>query len=180
MKELDKIVLIGYMASGKTAVGKQLAIALKIPFIDLDDYIAEKEALSISELFEQKGEPYFRKKEIVYIKELLDKKEVFVLSVGGGTPCFLGTMELINEFSLSIYLKATNQTLYNRLVPKKIERPVLSNIAEDMLQDYIAIHLFERSAYYEQAAISTSVDELSIEEIVKNIQKEINTYSKKA
>lgn len=180
MQQHTKIVLIGYMASGKSVIGKLLAKALNRDFIDLDDYIAAEEGLSISELFDQKGEPYFRKKEISYLKEVLSSSDSLVISVGGGTPCFVGTMDLINDSSLSIYLKAANNTLYNRLVPKKTERPLLSTIADEMLQEYIAIHLFERSAYYEKAKISTRVDVLSREEIVKNIQKAILDYSKKA
>jgi len=180
MKQHNKIVLIGYMASGKSSIGKMLAKSLNSAFVDLDDYIADKEGLSISALFERKGEPYFRKKEIEYLKELLHTEESLVISVGGGTPCFLGTMKMINDFSLSIYLKASIKTLHNRLVPEKTERPILSSIADEMLQEYIAIHLFERSAYYEKAKISVLVDELSKEEIVKNIQSEIITYSKKA
>jgi len=180
MKQLNKIVLVGYMASGKTVIGKELSKVLKKPFVDLDDYIIEKEGLSISELFDQKGEPYFRKKEISYLKELLTQKEDFIISVGGGTPCFVGTMDMINDSSISVYLKATNQTLYDRLVPAKVERPLLSNIADTMLQEYIAIHLFERSAYYERAKISTNVDGLAIQAIVENIQNELLNYSRNA
>lgn len=175
MRYSDKIVIIGYMASGKTTIGKQLAKAIEYPFIDLDVYISEKEQLSIPELFKQKGELYFRNLEIIYLKELLNKNDSFVLSVGGGTPCLTGVMELINENSFSIYLQATIQTLAKRLAPKEVERPLLTHISDDFLQEYIAMHLFERHPFYQKASISIDVDIDSVDKIVKRIQKELTT-----
>ncbi len=173
MKLPDKIVIIGYMASGKTTIGKQLAKAIEYPFIDLDIYISNKEQLSIPELFEQKGELYFRNLEIRYLKELLDKNESFVLSVGGGTPCLTGVMALINKNSFSIYLQASIQTLAERLAPKEVERPLLTHISDDFLQEYIAMHLFERHPFYEKASISIEVDYDSIDRIVETIQNKL-------
>jgi shikimate kinase len=173
----DKIVLIGYMASGKTTIGKLLAKTIEYDFIDLDLYISEKEQLTVSELFEQKGEPYFRSLEIYYLKELLETNDSFVLSVGGGTPSLTGVMDLINEKSFSIYLKASIQTLANRLAPKEVERPLLTHISADFLQSYIEMHLVERSSFYEKANISVTVDKFTTDKIIARIRKEI-TYSK--
>ena len=175
MKLPDKIVIIGYMASGKTTIGKQLAKAIKYPFIDLDVYISKKEQLSIPELVDQKGELYFRNIEIKYLKELLTTKDSFVLSVGGGTPSLTGVMALINENSYSIYLEASIQILAERLAPKEVERPLLTHISDDFLQSFIAMHLFERRPFYEKANTSIVVDEDSVDEIVTKIQKEFST-----
>ncbi len=164
-----KIILMGYMASGKSSVGRELAILLNRNFIDLDVFIAENEDLSISQIFDEKGEPYFRKKEMVYLRELLHNDSAFVLSVGGGTPTFTGAIEMINEKAFSIYLKASIQTLFERLVPEKIERPLLKKIPDIALQEYIAVHLFERSHYYLKANLSVSVDFKSTNEISKEI-----------
>ena len=83
-----KIILLGYMGSGKTTLGEAIAHLKNIPFIDLDSYIAEGEKLSVQEIFSSKGEIYFRKKEALYLQEVLQKEEDMVLSLGGGTPCF--------------------------------------------------------------------------------------------
>ena len=88
-----KIVLLGYMASGKSTIGKQLSKKLSVQFLDLDDYISEKEQMSISEIFDKKGEVYFRLIEHKYLKAVLEKEEDFILSLGGGTPCYANNMK---------------------------------------------------------------------------------------
>ena len=94
-----KIVLSGYMASGKSAVGQQLSDKLNIKFIDLDFYIETGEAASITSIFKTKGEIYFRKKESEYLQELLDLNNDCIISLGGGTPCYGNNMELIKNNS---------------------------------------------------------------------------------
>ena len=170
-RQANKIVLLGYMASGKSVLGNELAKALNYSFVDLDTYIAKKEKLSITELFAQKGETFFREKELKYLKKLLNKKKAIVIALGGGTPEIEGAMKLINKKSLSIYLKASTQTLYNRLVPETTERPLLTHITEDFLQDYIQMHLEKRKKYYKKSDLSIVVDDLTEDELVKNILK---------
>ena len=178
MKQSIKIVLIGYMASGKTVVAKELALRVNLPFIDLDDYIAKKEKLRIPEIFAQKGESYFRKMEYKYLIELLNQDQSVVLSVGGGTPTYEDAMDIINQKASSVYLKSGVQTLYNRLAKsEKSERPILEYIDTDLLKEYIAMHLSEREIYYTKAHFTIAVDALSISEIAEKIAKKIN-YSK--
>ncbi|WP_457611309.1 shikimate kinase [Lutibacter sp.] len=166
-----KIVLLGYMASGKSAIGSILANKLKIQFIDLDDYISEKEQLSIAAIFEKKGEIYFRKIEGEYLLELLNLKNDCVISVGGGTPCYGINMKLIETNSISFYLKASIQTIFNRLQSNKSQRPLIASIDKENLKEYIAKHLFERVAFYEKAKYTVLVDEKSIFEIVNEIKQ---------
>ncbi len=172
-RHLNKIVLLGYMASGKTSVGRELADDLNRSFIDLDAYIAKKENLSISELFSKKGETFFREKEFKYLKEILNREDSCVLALGGGTPLIKGTMKLINAKSFSIYLKASTNTLYNRLRPETVERPLLTNIPKGFLQEYIQEHVTRREKYYKKADLSIAVDNLSISEIILLIKNTI-------
>ncbi|GJH41444.1 shikimate kinase [Capnocytophaga sp. HP1101] len=167
-----KIILLGYMGSGKTTLGKAIGDLKNISFIDLDSYIAKGEKLSVQEIFRSKGEIYFRKKETVYLKELLQKEEDFVLSLGGGTPCFGNNMALIKQAtSLSIYLKYQPKTLAKRLIKEKQHRPLLSEINEAELEDFIRKHLFERNPFYMQANYIISMDNLTEEESISEIEK---------
>lgn len=164
-----KIVLLGYMASGKSAIGSVLANKLKIKFIDLDSYIEEKEQLSISNIFELKGEIYFRKKEGTYLKEILNLDEDSIISLGGGTPCYGTNMELIKNNSKSFYLNASINTIFERLKYETSKRPLVSTIGKENLKEYIAKHLFERNPFYEKALHKISVDQKNVFKIVDEI-----------
>ncbi|SHJ00337.1 shikimate kinase [Algibacter luteus] len=170
------IVLIGYMASGKTSVGKKLAKKLNYKFIDLDDYIVEKENMSVTEVFKEKGEIYFRKQESIYLNKLLKSKKNRVLSVGGGTPCYSGNMDVIlnSKNVKSIYLKASLNTLVEKLMRKKATRPLIAHIeTETEMTEFIGKHLFERVQFYNQAEIQVSIDNKSKDDIVEDIILEL-------
>ena len=166
-----KVVLIGYMASGKSVVGKLLAKESALDFIDLDTYIETKEGKPIPEIFKKKGEIYFRLKESKYLLELLSSKNSFVLSVGGGTPCYGKNMELINTLSQSVFLKASINTLYDRLKNGKVARPLVAKISNEKLPEFIGKHLFERTPFYAQSQNSIQTDGYTIDEIVNEIKK---------
>ena len=158
------------MGSGKTTLGEAIAHLKNIPFIDLDSYIAEGENLSVQEIFRSKGEIYFRKKETLYLKELLQKEEDFILSLGGGTPCFGNNMALIKEAtSLSIYLKYQPQSLTQRLLQEKDHRPLLAQIKEIDLEEFIRKHLFERNPYYAQATHIIAMDGLTPDQSLQKL-----------
>ncbi|NNC51131.1 MAG: shikimate kinase [Flaviramulus sp.] len=166
------LVLIGYMASGKSTIGNKLAKKLNYKFIDLDDYIKKKENLSVADIFKSKGEIYFRKQESHYLNELLQTKGNMILSVGGGTPCYSNNMELIlqSRFVRSIYLKASISTLVKNLTKNKNERPLIAHLKTDeSLTEFIGKHLFERISYYSQAEIQIITDAKSKKEIVEEI-----------
>ncbi|MCK0131342.1 shikimate kinase [Flavobacteriaceae bacterium F08102] len=170
-----KVVLVGYMGSGKSTIGQRLAKQLVLPFIDLDHYIEEKEGMSISSLFQEKGEIYFRKLETLCIAELLERKDDFVLALGGGTPCFGKNMELINAGASSFYLDGSLQHLHTRLSkPKrKNKRPLIKNIPQDQLKEFLAKHLFERRPFYEKATYQIRIDEKSKQELVEEIIQQL-------
>jgi shikimate kinase len=167
-----KIILLGYMGSGKTTIGIQLARKLFLNFTDLDDFIEEKEQKSIKEIFKQKGEIYFRKIEHKYLKQFINENESYVLSLGGGTPCYAGNLDLIlkNKKSLSFYLRGSIPTLFKRLSENKFKRPLISDLSDDQLTEYIAKHLFERSLFYDKATHKISIDNKEIQEIVTEIR----------
>ncbi len=164
-----KITLLGYMASGKSAVGRLLASKLELKFIDLDDYIEEKEGKIISDIFEENGEIYFRRKETEYLIELLSSEDSFVLSLGGGTPCYGKNIEVILSESVSVYLRTNINSLFDRLINETNKRPLVARLKKDELKEFIAKHLFERSPFYEQAQHIIATDEYQTEGVVDKI-----------
>ena len=167
-----KIVLLGYMGSGKTVVAKQLATALHYSFVDLDIAIEEDQKLSLKQLFENKGEIYFRSKEGLVLNSLLKGSENVVLALGGGTPCYGDVMQKLTHTQdvLTIYLNTKIDTLTNRLFLQLQTRPLISHISDkEVLRDFIRKHLFERGFYYQQAHYKIAVDQKSVQEIVREI-----------
>lgn len=157
------------MASGKSEVGRILAKKLNIQFIDLDSYIEEKEQLSITEIFKTKGEIYFRKKEGEYLQELLNLSENFVLSLGGGTPCYGNNMEYIENKASSFYLKASIDTIFERIKNETSQRPLVASIGIENLKEYIAKHLFERNPFYERANHTILANQKTVDQIVGEV-----------
>jgi shikimate kinase len=170
-----KIVLLGYMASGKSSIGKKLSKRLTMNFIDLDDYIIGKEKLSIAEIFKQKGEIYFRNIENKYLKEILSKNDDFILALGGGTPCYANNMELIKDrATTSVYLQGGVATMVKRLIEKKAKRPIIASLDEDKIPEFVAKHLFERRFFYEQAKMTIKIDDKTKTEIAKELAELLN------
>ncbi|MFM1807315.1 MAG: hypothetical protein RLZZ242_40 [Bacteroidota bacterium] len=168
-----KIVLLGYMGSGKSTIGQALSDLLNLPFKDLDEEIARRVGMPVSKIFDQKGEVFFRKKEAAVLQELLDDSTHFILALGGGTPCYGSNMDLIEETPgvLSIYLKASVAELTSRLSNGQQERPLLYGRSESDLAEFIGKHLFERMPFYERADHSLAIASKTPKEIVNEINK---------
>jgi len=169
---MKKIILLGYMGSGKSTIAKSLSENTQIPLFDLDELIEKKAGISVKDIFEQKGEIFFRKLEHQILKELVMSPEQMIISLGGGTPCYAGNHEMLHgENIISIYLKASIDTLFERLHVNKQERPLIADKTDDEMREFIAIHLFERSYFYQKATHSVAVDGKSMAEIVATIEK---------
>lgn len=162
------VSLIGYMGSGKTTTGKDLAKALGYEFIDLDVYIEEKYQMTVSEIFETYGELGFRKREREALHEVLHNTNI-VLSVGGGTPVYYDNIDVINKYSESIFLRVQLPQLVKRLENKKNSRPLIAHLPAEELTEFIAKHLFERNAYYQKAKHTISIVHQSSFEVLNEI-----------
>ena len=147
---MRRIILIGYMGSGKTTVGKALSKETGMMFYDLDWYIESRMRKSVSQIFAEKGEEGFRKIEYNMLHEVAEFEDV-IISCGGGTPCFFDNMDYLNQQGDVVYLKATPETLYKHLLMAKIERPLLKGKSSEELIAYITDHLKERAPFYEKA-----------------------------
>ena len=165
------IIILGYMGSGKSIIGKELSFKVNKKFIDLDSYIEEKEKDSISNIFQKNGDLYFRKQESIYLKEILYNNTDFVLSVGGGTPCYFNNLDLmISNNNISFYLKNSNIQLTSRLFNEKNKRPLISNISsEEKLLEFVSKHLFEREFFYNSATHKIDCNDKSVPYVVDDI-----------
>ena len=157
-----KVFLIGYMASGKSTLGKALAGALMLPFIDLDVEIERTEGTSISEIIDSKGELHFRKIESGVLNELLEQNDTGVFALGGGTPVFYNHMELLNAEGKTIFLDVPVGELAKRL-EGDIKRPLIQN--KEDVAEFVAKHMFERRPYYSQAKHRIAGPSISVEEL---------------
>ena len=156
---MKRIILVGYMGSGKTTVGKALSKETGMMFYDLDWYIESRMRKSVSQIFAEKGEEGFRKIEYNMLHEVAEFEDV-IISCGGGTPCFFDNMDYLNQQGDVVYLKATPETLYKHLLMAKVERPLLKDKSPEELIDYITEHLKERAPFYEKAKYTLDVNVL--------------------
>ena len=169
-----KVVLVGYMASGKSSVGKQLAIELGLEFVDLDNYIEQEQQNTINGIFQEKGEIFFRKLEHQMLSKVLEEKQSMVLSTGGGTPCYAGNMNtILAKSDHSIYLQLPVMALVNRIAKENDQRPLVKDLSEDELAEFVGKHLFERRNYYSQATLVLDCLDKSIEELITEIKQEL-------
>ena len=148
------IILLGYMGCGKTKVGKKLSKKIGTKFYDLDKEIELFCSKSIKQIFDEIGEIKFRELEQKILIKILNKNERYILSLGGGTPCYFNNMELIsNKTKNTFYLNLDSKVLANRLFSRKTKRPLISSIAnEKEMLSFVNKHLFERNHFYNKAS----------------------------
>lgn len=168
-KTANRIYLIGFMGSGKSTLGPMLAKSLDLDFVDLDDLIEEVEAMKISEIFERKGEQYFRNKE----REILATTESYsntVFATGGGLPCYNQNMKMIQKLGYSIYLELTPLQIFNR-IKNSTNRPLVNRLSTVQLKQFIQDTLSKRVEYYNQAMTVVNahqpIEKLVIECMIK-------------
>lgn len=147
-----RLYLLGFMGSGKSFSGKRLAEKFGMSFIDLDNFIEEKQGRTIREIFEKEGEDYFRKIEKMCLLEM-GQKEMTIISTGGGTPCFFDNMKWMNENGVTVFLETSVEVLSNRLFDEMQKRPLLKGLSKEELKHFIEKKLEERNPFYHQTQI---------------------------
>ncbi len=163
------IILIGFMGSGKTTVGLKLSYKMRMAVEDTDKLIERRENKTIREIFEENGEPYFRRLETELLEEIRERKYARILSVGGGTPINPVNRRLLKECGTVVYLRVRPETVYERL-KTDTTRPLLQ--CEEPLSRIRELMEDRKEAYEECADIIIDADELSLEDIVDRIVRE--------
>lgn len=164
------IVLIGFMGTGKSEVGKELAKTLGYKFIDTDELIERREGIPVSEIFDKYGEPYFRKIESEIIEEVSIMKDV-VISTGGGAVIRSENRMNLKKNSITICLTASPEVIYERTKDYD-NRPLLKT---DDTYMRIKELLKEREPYYSEADIKIDTTQLEAQKVVETIMKEMRT-----
>jgi shikimate kinase len=162
---MKTIFLIGFMGAGKSTLGKKLAKAIGYHFIDSDKEISNQEGLTISELFETKGESYFRLKEKTFVDQL-NGTENSVIAAGGGLPTYNNLMDKLNEKGITLYLRVKPSTLLLRLKEGQNKRPLIANLNEGQLEAFITEKLLERESTYLQAQLIVDEPDQKIEQLI--------------
>ena len=163
---MKRIVLIGYMGSGKTTVGRALAKEIGLPFYDLDWYIESRMRKKISQIFAERGEEGFRKIECNMLHEVAEFEDV-VISCGGGTPCFFDNIDYLNQQAQVVYLRCEPEVLHKHLLMGKGDRPLLKGKTPDELIEYIRQQLELREPYYTKARYTLDVSLMDNTEKIK-------------
>lgn len=165
-------ILIGFMGSGKSTVGKLLSENLNLPYIDSDSWIEEKEKATVSSIFQAKGEVYFRSLEVDFLNWLTVQPKA-VVSIGGGLPAFENNIEVLKEMGFVIYLNTSLLTLIQRLKTEKSKRPLIAEVSDANFHRFIEDLLSERVSYYKQAHCFMPNESNQPNKVVENIIKEL-------
>lgn len=153
------IFLLGFMGSGKSTVGRQLAQELGWQFVDTDIFIETRFRQRITDMFAAVGEASFRKRERMVIEELMTMEDT-VIATGGGLPCYGDTMDLLLEAGVTVYFRCSDEVLAQRLELCKRTRPTIRDKSGAELLDFVRETMQARAPIYERAAYAFDIDDI--------------------
>lgn len=166
----QSIFLMGFMASGKSTLGKKLAKKLELEFIETDALVENEVGMAVQTIFSEKGEAYFRELESRVLRQL-DFTTNKVIALGGGTACSEDNLNFIQSKGLSIYFHLSIPDLIGRLRQNRIKRPLTSNLDDEEIAQLVNEKMTERAPYYEKATLVFDVHSGDINKLVKEIEK---------
>lgn len=167
-----KVFFIGLPGCGKTTLGVKVANQLKRPFIDLDTEIEKGEGKSVTHLFATIGEKQFRQLEQNYLKKCCEMPEDFVMATGGGTPCFLDNIELINQTGLSVFLNTSVNTIADRMLKTEMaKRPLFAGETKETISPRIQHMRTQRIGFYSKAKVTLAESDQSPQNVAEVILK---------
>lgn len=154
------------MGAGKSTVGKRLANKLGLGFVDLDDAFEARYRYSIPRFFDQFGEERFRDFEKQCLIDIIDNEDDVVISTGGGTACFHDNISVMNKNGITVYLKMHPRSLAHRLNRARRPRPIVRDVNDDEMMEFVEEQLAEREPFYAQSYITVKGESLDLEELV--------------
>ncbi len=162
-----KIFLLGFMGAGKSYWGRLLAGKMQLPYYDLDEVIVEEEGKTVSEIFGAEGEDFFRGREKEKLRQLAGQ-EAFIISCGGGTPCFFDNMQFMNDTGVTVWLNPSITAMIERIARKKHKRPLIKELSDTELKAFVEKKLSEREPFYRQSRL-----------IIDTANESVNTLAEK-
>jgi len=157
------------MGSGKTHWGHLLSEKLGMRFFDLDEQVTEHAGKSIPEIFAKDGEEHFRllEKEVLYI--ITESHDSFIMACGGGSPCYFNNIEYMNQSGTTVWINTAADILFTRLIKEKDKRPLLNNLTDDQLKNFISKKYADRKIYYEQATVVVDDEAVKLDQLIEKI-----------
>ncbi len=165
-----RIYLVGYMGSGKSTLGRELASRLGLSFIDMDQFIEKTYCKTVPELFSDEGEMKFREKEQHCLHALAERNNV-VIATGGGAPCFFDNMELMNRTGCCVFLDVEPEELAARLLRGNVVRPLIQGKNKQELIRTIEEMMAKRRPFYEKARYVIPGKSITAEDIIYKIRR---------
>ena len=169
------VFLVGMTGSGKSTLGRELAELMSFDFVDMDEEIVKDQGMSIEQIFNRKGENYFRTLESNFLKLALFRDSNCIISTGGGVACFNENMKLINscKYAVSIWLNVSAEEIGSRLfqTPNKENRPLVKGKSLNELIEFAKNKIEERRSFYELSTYTASSDSLTCSDLFNLIKK---------
>lgn len=165
------IVLVGFMGAGKTTIGRRTASKLGIDFYDTDEYIKKCEKMPVGEIIKKKGKKYFEGAQRFAVQNIIDNRNCLI-STGGNTVCDEYNKELLKRNSLTVWLRASAETVYENTKNSRNKRPEIAGATLEEIKKLVE----EKEQFYKDCDIVIDVDEKDINDIADQIAEE---YSKR-
>jgi len=167
------IILLGYMGSGKTSLGRHLSTRMGMRFVDTDSAIERQTERSVPVIFRDFGEQYFRTLEKNIIQELRQQDNLLI-ATGGGLPCFNDMMNMLKELGTTVYLERSAKELAHRILHSPQPRPLIEHDSMEELTSFIQDMLSVRSHFYEQAHIIATRNDQQPHRLTQLIHRYLN------
>lgn len=162
----QRVFLLGMPGAGKSYWANKLKKKLKLPAYDLDALVEMNEETTVANIFLRRGEEYFRIAEATTLR-LFEEKKQFILSCGGGTPCFHENMKWMNEHGVTVWLDEPLDILHARLIHEQLKRPLITDFNKQELRTYLENTFEARKSFYKQATHHLYGDKLSESSFLK-------------
>ena len=157
------------MGVGKSHWGKILSEKLQLRFFDLDQQIQQYTSRTIVDIFATEGEEYFREVEKECLYSITNAHTQFVMSCGGGTPCYFNNIDFMKKQGVVVWLDSSLETIFIRLKAEKDSRPLIRELNDDQLRDFILKKTLDRKIYYEQSSLRVEEDLVDADTLIKAI-----------